>query len=270
MNIFYEIIKKLPNNWKVKLSNTPLGIFFMKFLKARKKVVDIGNGVKIFLDLTNPRLLHLAYDEDIEEGKIKQTFLDLINVGDTVIDVGANIGEYSLIAAHKVKQNGRIIAIEPLKETVHSLTKNFQLNNFTNYEIISKVVGKENKKVNLYKEMAGGTMGFVDSTLNNKKFKKVDEVDMTTIDEILSTRNIDDVKIMKIDVEGFEFDLLKGAKNSLKNKKIKNMIIEVHINYLNAKRISEKYFNAYLNEQGYKVDTIHNTSPTRKHIHVHL
>ena len=131
MNIFYEIIKKLPNNWKVKLSNTPLGIFFMKFLKARKKVVDIGNGVKIFLDLTNPRLLHLAYDEDIEEGKIKQTFLDLINVGDTVIDVGANIGEYSLIAAHKVKQNGRIIAIEPLKETVHSLTKNFQLNNFS-------------------------------------------------------------------------------------------------------------------------------------------
>ena len=113
-------------------------------------------------------------------------------------------------------------------------------------------------------------MGFVDSTLNNKKFKKVDEVDMTTIDEILSTRNIDDVKIMKIDVEGFEFDLLKGAKNSLKNKKIKNMIIEVHINYLNAKRISEKYFNAYLNEQGYKVDTIQNTSPTRKHIHVHL
>ena len=112
-------------------------------------------------------------DEDIEEGKIKQTFLDLINVGDTVIDVGANIGEYSLIAAHKVKQNGRIIAIEPLKETVHSLTKNFQLNNFTNYEIISKVVGKENKKVNLYKEMAGGTMGFVDSTLNNKKLVRL-------------------------------------------------------------------------------------------------
>ena len=267
---YHLIIKKVPDRWLVKFSNTKLGTLFIKFLKSQKKPVDIGNGLKMYFDYTNPRLSHIVYDDDIEEGKSKQAFLDLIDDGDIVIDVGANIGEYSLIAAQKVKQNGKVISIEPLKETAQTLTKNFQLNNFTNYEVITKVIGNENKKVNLYKQMAGGTMGFVDSTLIGRKFEKVDEVEMTTIDEILSTRNIENVKIMKIDIEGYEFELLKGAKNSLQNKKIENMMIEVHINYLKEKGISEKQFYDYLTKQGYVVDTIQKTSSNRSHVHVHI
>jgi|SaaInlStandDraft_2_1057019.scaffolds.fasta_scaffold50577_1 FkbM family methyltransferase len=267
---YHLIIKKVPDRWLVKFSNTKLGTLFIKFLKSQKKPVDIGNGLKMYFDYTNPRLSHIVYDDDIEEGKSKQAFLDLIDDGDIVIDVGANIGEYSLIAAQKVKEHGKVISIEPLKETAQTLTKHFQLNNFTNYEVITKVIGNETKKVNLYKQMAGGTMGFVDSTLIGRKFEKVDEVEMTTIDEILSTRNIENVKIMKIDIEGYEFELLKGAKNSLQNKKIENMMIEVHINYLKEKGISEKQFYDYLTKQGYVVDTIQKTSSNRSHVHVHI
>ena len=266
---YHLIIKKVPDRWLVKFSNTKLGTLFIKFLKSQKKPVDIGNGLKMYFDYTNPRLSHIVYDDDIEEGKSKQAFLDLIDDGDIVIDVGANIGEYSLIAAQKVKEHGKVISIEPLKETAQTLTKHFQLNNFTNYEVITKVIGNETKKVNLYKQMAGGTMGFVDSTLIGRKFEKTDEVEMTTIDEILSTRNIENVKVMKIDIEGYEFELLKGAKNSLKNKKITNMIIEVHINYLKEKGISEKEFYDYLNQQGYVVDIVQETSSNRSHIHAH-
>jgi FkbM family methyltransferase len=267
--LYHIILKKIPSHWIVKLSNTKLGILFMKFLRSQKTSIDIGHGVKMYFDYTNPRLSHIVYDDDIEEGVSKQAFLDLIDDGDIVVDVGANIGEYSLIAAQKVKQNGKVISIEPLKETAQTLTKNFQLNNFTNYEVITKVIGNENKKVNLYKQMAGGTMGFVDSTLIGRKFEKADEVEMTTIDEILSTRNIENVKVIKIDIEGYEFELLKGAKNSLKNKKIKNLIIEVHINYLKEKGISEKQFYDYLNQQGYVVDIIQETSSNRSHVHAH-
>ena len=74
---------------------------------------------------------------------------------------------------------------------------------------------------------------------------------------------------MKIDIEGYEFELLKGAKNSLKNKQITNMIIEVHINYLKEKGISEKEFYDYLNQQGYVVDIVQETSSNRSHIHAH-
>jgi len=267
---YHLIIKKVPDRWLVKFSNTKLGTLFIKFLKSQKKPVDIGNGLKMYFDYTNPRLSHIVYDVDIEETASKQAFLDLIDDGDIVIDVGANIGEYSLIAAQKVKEHGKVISIEPLKETAQTLTKHFQLNNFTNYEVITKVIGNETKKVNLYKQMAGGTMGFVDSTLIGRKFEKVDEVEMTTIDEILSTRNIENVKIMKIDIEGYEFELLKGAKNSLQNKKIENMMIEVHINYLKEKGISEKQFYDYLTKQGYVVDTIQKTSSNRSHVHVHI
>jgi FkbM family methyltransferase len=267
--VYHTIIKKIPDRWLVKFSNSKLSTPFIKFLKSQKTPVDIGNGVKMYFDYTNPRLSHIVYDVDIEEAASKQAFLDLIDDGDIVIDVGANIGEYSLIAAQKVKQNGKVISIEPLKSTAQTLTQNFQLNNFTNFEVISKVIGNENKKVNLYKQLAGGTMGFVDSTLIGRKFEKTDEVEMTTIDEILSTRNIENVKVMKIDIEGYEFELLKGAKNSLKNKKITNMIIEVHINYLKEKGISEKEFYDYLNQQGYVVDIVQETSSNRSHIHAH-
>lgn len=265
--LYHTIIKKTPDRWLAKFSNTKLGKQLIKFLKNQKRPVDIGNGIKMYFDYTNPRLSHIIYDVDIEEGKIKQAFLDLIQDGDIVIDVGANIGEYSLIAAQKVKQNGQVISIEPLKETVQTLKNNFQLNNFSNFEIINKVIGNETKKVNLYKQLDGGTMGFVDSSLTGRNFNKAGEVEMTTIDEILLTRNLENVKVMKIDIEGYEFELLKGAKESLKNKKIKNLIIEVHVNYLKEKGISEKQFYDYLREQGYVVNMIQDTSSNLKHIH---
>ena len=61
---YHLIIKKVPDRWLVKFSNTKLGTLFIKFLKSQKKPVDIGNGLKMYFDYTNPRLSHIVYDDE--------------------------------------------------------------------------------------------------------------------------------------------------------------------------------------------------------------
>tara|TARA_Y100000741_G_C18247319_1_gene555997 strand:- start:683 stop:1561 length:879 start_codon:yes stop_codon:yes gene_type:complete len=252
-----KILSLIPRPIQKFLGYSFLGTKLLQNLKGSgsKATFDIQHGLKIYLELSNPFTWDLVLGKDLEED-VKEEFSQNINEGDTVIDVGANIGEYTLLGAKLAGDKGLVISVEPDHNTVKSLKENIILNDFKNCLVLEKAVGDKVEMKSLYKESEEGVIGYLDSHIVNKELKKHSEIEVTTIDEIISSKNLSLVNLLKIDVEGFEYEVLLGCNDALKKNKIKKIIIELHPKYLKYKGIDEDLIYTFLRKYGFNIKKI--------------
>jgi FkbM family methyltransferase len=135
--------------------------------------------------------------------------------GDCFVDVGANIGLMSIFASQCVGNPGKILAFEAHPETHQLLLENIQLNHIENIEPFNFALGDEVGKAKIYDNwnVNRGGASLVIHADNATGF----EVEVKTLDDVI--QNDFQPKMIKIDVEGFEFQVLKGAENTIKNCK---------------------------------------------------
>jgi FkbM family methyltransferase len=169
----------------------------------------------------------------IHEDDIIERFLP--KDGDTVVDIGAHIGLYTIISSKRVGFNGKVIAIEAHPENFEILNRNIQLNQLTNVIALNYAAYSEEERLKLY--LPSGESGFTKYNTIMPKFAKRDEkfveVTANTLDKLLQsngikTNGISAVSWIKIDVEGAEFEVLKGAHNVLSDSKDIAILIELH------------------------------------------
>lgn len=144
--------------------------------------------------------------------------LHFLNRNDLFLDIGANVGHYSLLASgiNKCKS----IAIEPVPKTYDKLILNVELNNLNNI-IETKRIGVSNKEEVLLFSTDRGTMDcIVDVNYLNSISVKVCTIDQIVKDKIPTA--------IKIDVEGYEKFVLEGAKKTLSSNTLKVLIIELN------------------------------------------
>jgi len=163
--------------------------------------------------------------------------------GMNIIDIGANIGMYTVLAAEKTGKDGRVIAIEPEPENYKHLLKNIKLNNFQN--VISKNIALTNhegfEKLYVSSQPACHSLVFKEGKIYSI------EVPVKTIDGLLEELNIKKIDIIKIDTEGAEMPILKGAEKTLRaNPDMKLFIASYHY----PSEIQEVC--QFLNERGFK------------------
>ena len=145
-----------------------------------------------------------------------KTILEFINEGDTVFDVGANIGCFSVPFAKKVGSNGKVYAFEPQPFINKLLKKNIQENNLDNVKIIDDGLGAKNQTLKLdhFDYTTIGNFGGISlSGRNNlnyaqKKTDKKHRVRLRTLNEFI---DLQQCNFLKIDVELIELSVLKGA-----------------------------------------------------------
>ena len=129
-----------------------------------------------------------------------------LNPGDVFVDVGANIGLMSIVAAKRVGATGKVIAYEAHPETYAELVENCERNNCTNVTAVHKAIGEQAGKVFIALDPINkGASSIVASNGAGA------EVDCITLDAEILTR----LNMIKIDVEGFELPVFRGAKESL-------------------------------------------------------
>ena len=164
---------------------------------------------------------------------------------DIFIDVGAHIGRYSIIAAKRIGRWGRVISIEAHPDTFELLKKNIELNGLPNVTTINSVITSQGGKARLY--LAGQERGFtIYNTIMTHRAKATEnflEVEANTLDNILESKNITEVNWIKIDVEGAELEVLKGAVNTLSSNRDLTLLVEVHgdANYKPILEIFQEY-----------------------------
>ena len=143
--------------------------------------------------------------------------------GDIVIDVGAHT-LYSIISSKCIGQKGKVVAIEADPSNFEMLRRNIELNNLTNVKALNCIA---------YSIEAQMTLADYDTLLSGKNQQysskeKTVELQVNTLDNLLQRNGIKQVNWIKIDVEGAELDVLKGAHNTLSNSKDISILIEIH------------------------------------------
>jgi FkbM family methyltransferase len=151
--------------------------------------------------------------------------------GDIVVDVGAHMGRYTLIAAKRVGLNGKVIAIEANPDNFEMLNRNVKLNQLTNVTSLNCAVYSQETKIKLY--LAGEGLGqtiynTVMAERANEGKEKFVEINANTLNHLLHSQGISEVNWIKIDVEGAEYEVLKGASNIISRSKEISLLIEVH------------------------------------------
>jgi FkbM family methyltransferase len=191
--------------------------------------------------------------------------------GDIVIDVGAHIGPYTLKTSKRVGLNGKVVAIEADPENFNILNRNIQLNKFTNVIALNYAAYSKEDKIKLYLLTKGEESSYTkyntvmtDRAHSEKKFV---EVKANTLDYLVQLSGIkhEDVNWIKIDVEGAEYDVLKGAKNILSKSSNISLLIEIH-NLSTDNTTLYEPIKELLNSYNFKIECEKVASTGERHI----
>jgi len=158
----------------------------------------------------------------------------VMHKGEIFVDVGANVGYYSLKIAKEYSSEGvTIIAIEAHPGNYNALSKNIELNNFRCITAINKAVSDHKGIVTLYERVdprnriRSEFYSLSNSFIHESNFVRPEggslEIECDTLDNILGEHRVD---VMKIDIEGAEVSALEGASSIL--KRLRKIIVEVH------------------------------------------
>ncbi|MCX6719014.1 MAG: FkbM family methyltransferase [Candidatus Taylorbacteria bacterium] len=179
--------------------------------------IDIAEGT-IMLDQTD-----VAVSGSLAIGAFEKTEIDLfrrcLKPGMTVVDIGANIGYYTVIAAKNIGSNGKLFAYEPENRNYSFLEKNIGINKLTN--VIPFKIGISDKKGTNKLYLDDDNKGRHSFVFNEDKSAISIETD--TLDESLRRYGSPTIDIIKIDIEGAEFLALQGMKETIKRSP--NLII---------------------------------------------
>ncbi|MDQ3835321.1 MAG: FkbM family methyltransferase [Thermoproteota archaeon] len=153
--------------------------------------------------------------------------------GNVVIDVGAHVGRYTIHASKLVGMNGKVIAVEAHPGNFQLLKRNLQLNNSENNVIALNSAAYSEDISHLRLFLAGEDRGntiyntIMESRDATEKFVNVPAL---KLDTILQHARLPphEINWIKIDVEGAEYEVLKGAENILSNSKDISLLLEVH------------------------------------------
>jgi FkbM family methyltransferase len=142
-----------------------------------------------------------------------------------VIDAGAYIGYYSILASGLVGDRGKVYAFEPSPENMGVLVDNVVLNSCNNIRTIPKAVSDKSSKTTFFPNPcnASGSTMFEDYSTHNTHDPKI-EVDTVSLDEVVGNGRVD---FIKMDIEGGETKALKGMTNIIRNSPNLKMIVEV-------------------------------------------
>ena len=225
--------------------------FFVKILPRHFQYTDkdtriiIRNQIKYEISLNNYNDWLLFFGINNQH---KENIYQKIRNGDVVLDVGSNIGEVLLNMA-KVNPEGIIYGFEPVKSTFDKLQKNVSLNHFSNIYLNQLALSDKNETV-FYQSKeghSGGTMMTKESKVNSPNF-----IEAMTLDNFVEMNLIEKIDFIKVDIEGFEMNFIKGALQTLKKHK-PSIFIEVDHDKLIRQNSSPEELLSILKSIGYKV-----------------
>lgn len=219
-----------------------------------------GQTFEFTLLLDHEKSNHLNIIKHIEsrifyEPDVSKFIIKALTPGDHVIDVGANLGYHTCLMSSICGLNGSVTSFEPDKNNIPDLENNIQANNYSNaFKLIKKLASDANQENLFYlneTDSGGSAMWNPSEWPGNNKSLNPEQVTINsvTLDETIDKNKF--YKILKIDTEGAELKVLKGAKKLLQSNAIKYIICELHEFGLNKLGFTQLELTNYMNDLGY-------------------
>jgi len=173
-----------------------------------------------------------ALDAQLRSGAFERAethFVErILRPGMTALDIGAHHGYYTLLASMLVGSQGRVIAFEPSPRERIRLERHLRLNKCVNVSVEQKALGSKPGEADLF--MVEGAEDYCNSLrppVVDARSRKI-RVLVETLDQFLASNHIGSIDFVKLDVEGAELDVLKGASGLLRGLPRPVFMIEVY------------------------------------------
>ena len=214
---------------------------FKDFLYSSSRLLRVDNYLLLDIHVPNHDYrIHCPLNKEdfIVMTKHEEQIMGLFrpSEGDTVVDIGAHMGRYTIPCSKSAGMSGKVVAIEAHPYNFRILQHNLRLNKIKNVSLLNCAVYSNRARLKLYlpDEDLGYTMhhslmtNYLASKYSNEIERKYIEVEADTLDNLLKARGINEVNWIKIDVEGAELEVLRGAREILSTNTRISILVEIH------------------------------------------
>ena len=196
----------------------------------------------------------LALLADRYEGQTTRLFQALLKPGMRVIDVGAHVGYYTLLAARLVGSEGKVYAFEPEPRNYELLVKNVQLNDYRNVVMHTEALSDRLGEAELF-------LSALDTARHSIFRNEVTKgrripVRTVTVDAFVEQEGWPQIDLLKIDVEGGETRVLAGMAGLVARKKLSNLVIELAPRELEAAGVSPSVLLEKLRSFAFRIHVV--------------
>ena len=176
----------------------------------------------------------------------------LIKENDSVIDVGANIGYWATVMSKAVGPKGKVISLEPASVSYRILEKNLALNSCKNVTAFQLGASDVNGSAALVFDENLTHQAHVAKKQTGIESTRTNTIECTTLDELFAAHGFPPPSFLKIDVEGFEMNVLQGARNLLVSADV-TVLFEYHHKPADTEKDDIEAFHAFARSIGYSI-----------------
>ena len=223
---------------------------------ATERVIGFDDGLRVGVRLTEA-IERSIYLYGVYEYRTAAAFCQLLRPGMRVLDVGAQIGQFALLASHRVGSDGLVVAFEPNPENHSRLQRNIERNGLSNIRAMDFALSDRDGLATLHIPLIEHSSG-QGSLRAVGPVEREYQVTTKRLDDVLTQLVLPDVGLMKVDVEGLEAEVFRGAAETLRTSR-PAVVFEVNDLYHDADHFSSPAMEV-LREFGYTFHAI-NLSP---------
>jgi FkbM family methyltransferase len=236
-----------------------------EFLRTRlvknpvQRVIDVRGGIKMELDTSDFLQREIFVSGDFEPN-VRREILRILKPGDLFLDIGANVGFFSLLAAKAVGHTGKVYAFEPAPKARDALRRNLALNHIQNVTTVALALSDSPGRRALFLDARNnsGASSFNRSPHSGEAM----EVELDTYDRFASQNTLSIPALIKLDVEGAEVQVLRGMQALLSRTDRPPVVLEVSEWSLKQMGSSKDELFALMLGHGYKVRLISPAGPS--------
>lgn len=179
----------------------------------RRRLIETGSGVRVAID-TQDLIQRYLYLFGVWEPYMTGWLRERLRPGDTYVDIGANIGYYSLLAAQLVGDEGNVVAVEASPVFHQHLQRNVALNGHRNVRAINGAVS-DTEKTLTFVLASSANMGANSIVPYEGPAESSFEIEARPLPDLLTAEEIARARVIKIDVEGAEGSVVRGMAHML-------------------------------------------------------
>lgn len=229
----------------------PLAAALKRLLRIRRRVRATPHG-RFLVDPATIFALQLARD-GVYESPLVRVLEERLSAGGTFVDLGANEGYFAVLGGRRVGPTGRVVAVEPQARLMPVIRANLELNGVTWARVVEAAVAERPGTRQLF--LAGstntGASGFFRST---RYHLPTVEVRTLTLGALLEESGVEEVDLLKVDVEGAELSVLEGGREVLASGRIRALTLDVHAATLTGGGLDPDAPRRLLREAGFRAE----------------
>jgi FkbM family methyltransferase len=216
----------------------PLASFLKRLLRIRRVTIETPHG-RFWIDPVSNLGVQLSGDGTYEPG-MRQILEKFLSPNSSFVDLGANEGYFTIIGAKLCGAHGRVVAIEPQLRMLPIIAENLRLNGVEYVRVLNTAVSDAPGMVSIHlaSDINTGASGLHRST---KYPLPTQKVAARTLAQVLDDEGLLRVDLMKVDLEGFEYEALMGSVEVFAQHRVRALALELHPTILSdrGKEVSE-------------------------------